>query len=164
MYFVKNILFLKVSGQTDFRFEISVIFPQHLCWGSPFLLPLSVSRLIAGIKLFIPSVPPGRRCCCYYRYCCCYTRLNQRRHRECIFEAPKTKYMTLGPKFFFSHKMTTARRPMTFLKSETWKRKLGSRSTIWQCKTRFKAILKMSKFWFRSLGQRWYVFCRRRAT
>ena len=31
---------------------------------------------------------------------------------ECIFENPKTKYTTLGPKFFYSNKMTTARRPM----------------------------------------------------
>ena len=45
-----------------------------------------------------PPVPPGRRyyCCCS----CCCTHLNKRLHRECIFGNPKTKYMTLGPKFY----------------------------------------------------------------
>ena len=37
---------------------------------------------------------------------------------ECIFEYPKTKYMTLGPKFFFCNKMITARRPMDLF--EIW--------------------------------------------
>ena len=41
--------------------------PQHFCWGPPFLLPLSVSRFIAGIWVFRPPMPPGRR---YYCYCC----------------------------------------------------------------------------------------------
>ena len=43
-------------------------FPQHLCWGSPFLPPLSVSTVFAGTTLFRP--PPqaqGHGCCCSYR-------------------------------------------------------------------------------------------------
>ena len=37
----------------------SLFFPQHLCYGSPFLPPLSVSRLGAGISKFDPAAAPG---------------------------------------------------------------------------------------------------------
>jgi hypothetical protein len=39
-------------------------FPQHLCYGSPFLLPMSVSCLLVGNDLFGPPVPPEPRYCC----------------------------------------------------------------------------------------------------
>ena len=39
-------------------------FPQHLCYGSPFLLPMSVSCLLVGNDLFGSTVPPEPRYCC----------------------------------------------------------------------------------------------------
>ena len=42
------------SPGEDFPRRLAWACPQHLCQGSPFLLPLSVSRFIAGIELFRP--------------------------------------------------------------------------------------------------------------
>ena len=35
------------------------VFPQHLCYGLPFLPPLTLSRLVAGISKFDPAADPG---------------------------------------------------------------------------------------------------------
>ena len=60
-------------------------FPQHLCWGSTFLLPLSVSRFIAGIKLFRPPratrTPLLLLLLLLYLGCCTLLLL----YLECIF-------------------------------------------------------------------------------
>ena len=103
MYFVENVSFLRVAGQMDIRFEISIksyifqhgtiifydifshnIYVEGLLFSCPW-----VSRLIVGIKLFRP--PRATRtallfvCCCLFVVVPCCTRLNKRLHRECNF-------------------------------------------------------------------------------
>ena len=52
--FLITTFLMKSRKQHVAFFWYAHFFPQHLCWGSTFLLPLSVSRFIAGIKLFRP--------------------------------------------------------------------------------------------------------------
>ena len=54
------------------------LFPQHSCWGSPFLPSMNVSWLIVGIELFRTPVPPWLRyrCCCRFRWCVIRTLTN----------------------------------------------------------------------------------------
>ena len=64
----------------------STLFAQNMyVEGSHFPLPLTVSRFIAGIEVFQPPVPPGRRysysCHCYVvsaltKDCCHYTQFS----------------------------------------------------------------------------------------
>ena len=50
-------------------------FPQHLCWGSPFLPPLSVSRLIAGIDVFRPPPWAEKAPLLLLLLCCTFTQI-----------------------------------------------------------------------------------------
>ena len=68
------------------------VFPQHLCWGSPFLPSLSVSWSGCWKRAFPTPRAPGRGCCyCYY---CCVE--------------PPVFIFALGP-FFWNPIITTQR-------------------------------------------------------
>ena len=99
-------------------------FPPHLCWGSPFLLPLAVPRFIAGIE--VCRHPRATKVPLSLLLLLCCARLHKRLRRECIFwkamittlkyvSVPKAKYMTLGPIFFCCNKFAVIRRAMYLL-------------------------------------------------
>ena len=77
---------------------LSFLFPQHLCYGSPFLLSLSVSCLIVGNDLSGPPVPPEPRYCLLFIVVCV------------VPWDQKKLYTTLGPKFFFWNVLAIPRR------------------------------------------------------
>ena len=60
-------------------------FPQHCCWGSPFLPSLSVSWLIAGIELFRPPRATRPPLLLLLLLLLFYTRLNKSLRRECVY-------------------------------------------------------------------------------
>ena len=55
----KNTKSAAYGKTTYFVLEIRATFPQHLCYGSPFLPPQSVSNLGAGISKCDPTAAPN---------------------------------------------------------------------------------------------------------
>ena len=79
-------------------------FPRPPCPAPGFELPFSDAQgsiLQLSVTIFMILM-----CLCRSRWHRYWISLRA----ECIFEYPKAKYMTLGPKFFFCNKMITAPR------------------------------------------------------
>ena len=71
---------------------ISVLFPQHLCFGYPFFLSLSDVAVMLDLVNFRPSVPQTDCCCCCYFFCrLCHQKGKEKRRKRTISEKLKAQ-------------------------------------------------------------------------